>query len=178
VLIYLFLCGGNGIDGLNLKLVGYMVVASCLVVTAWIDFKHQIIPDSMWISIFVGGIFIVIDAVINGEFSKEYIISKLIGLFTISGLFLIVGLLSGGRAMGGGDVKLMAATGFVLGWKAVIVSLFFAAIAGVVFSFFRKIFTKQEMRGVIPFGPFLAIGVMASAFCGEWIFNKYLSLFI
>ena len=178
VLIYLFLCGGNGIDGLNLKLVGYMVVASCLVVTAWIDFKHQIIPDSMWISIFVGGIFIVIDAVINGEFSKEYIISKLIGLFTISGLFLIVGLLSGGRAMGGGDVKLMAAAGFVLGWKAVIVSLFLGAFSGVLFSIGRKIILKKEMRGVIPFGPFLAIGIMLAAFVGEKIFNMYLDMFI
>lgn len=178
VLIYLFLCGGNGIDGLNLKLVGYMVVASCLVVTAWIDFKYQIIPDSMWISIFVGGIFIVIDAVINGEFSKEYIISKLIGLFTISGLFLIVGLLSGGRAMGGGDVKLMAAAGFVLGWKAVIVSLFLGAFSGVLFAIGRKIILKKEMRGVIPFGPFLAIGIMLAVFVGEKIFNMYLDMFI
>lgn len=178
VLIYFFICGGNAIEGLSFELLGYMIMASCLIVTAWIDFKTQIIPDSMWVSIFVGGIFIVIDSLVNKTFTKEFIISKVIGLFAVSGLFFLIGVISKGRAMGGGDVKLMAATGFVLGWKAVIVSLFLAAIAGVVFSFFRKIFTKQEMRGVIPFGPFLAIGVMASAFCGEWIFNKYLSLFI
>ena len=178
VLIYFFLCGGNAIEGLNFKLLGYMVVASCLIVTAWIDFKHQIIPDSMWISIFVGGIFIVIDSVINGEFSKEYIITKVIGLFAISGLFLIIGLVSGGRAMGGGDVKLMAAAGFVLGWKAVIVSLFLGAFAGVIFAIGRKIISKKEMRGVIPFGPFLAIGIIVSAFIGEKIFNMYLDMFI
>ena len=178
LLIYLFLSGGNGIDGLNFKLLGYMVLASCLIVTAWIDFKHQIIPDSMWISIFVGGIFIVIDAIISGEFSKEYIISKVIGLFAISGLFLIIGLLSGGRAMGGGDVKLMAAAGFVLGWKAIIVSLFLSAFSGVIFALGRKIVSKKEMRGVIPFGPFLAIGIMLSAFVGEKIFNMYLDMFI
>lgn len=178
VLIYFFICGGKAFEGLTLSLLGYMIVASCLIVTAFIDFEHQIIPDSMWISIFVGGIFIVIDAVINSEFSKEYIISKLIGLFTISGLFLIVGLLSGGRAMGGGDVKLMAAAGFVLGWKAVIVSLFFGAFSGVLFAIGRKIILKKEMRGVIPFGPFLAIGIMLAAFVGEKIFNMYLDMFI
>ena len=178
VLIYLFLSGGNAIEGLNLTLLGYMVVASCLIVTAFIDFEHQIIPDSMWISIFVGGIFIVVDAVIKGEFSKEYIISKVIGLFSISGLFLIIGLVSKGRAMGGGDVKLMAAAGFVLGWKAVIVSLFLGAFAGVIFALGRKIVSKQEMRGVIPFGPFLAIGIMLSAFFGDIIFNMYLDMFI
>jgi leader peptidase (prepilin peptidase)/N-methyltransferase len=132
----------------------------------------------MWISIFVGGIFIVIDAVIKGDFSKEYIISKVIGMFAISGLFLIVGLVSGGRAMGGGDVKLMAAAGFVLGWKAVIVSLFIGAFAGVIFAIGRKIIAKKEMLGIIPFGPFLAIGIITAAFIGEKVFNMYLDMFI
>lgn len=178
VLIYLFICGGNAIAGLNLTLLGYMVVASCLIVTAFIDFEHQIIPDSMWISIFVGGIFIVIDTVIKGGFTEEYFITKIIGLFAVSGLFLLIGLISKGRAMGGGDVKLMAAAGFVLGWKAVIVSLFLGAFAGVVFAVGRKIISKKEMRGVIPFGPFLAIGIMLSVFFGEKIFNLYLDMFI
>ena len=178
VLLYLFVCGGDAERGLSLTLLGYMVVTSCLIVTSFIDFEHQIIPDSMWISIFVGGIFIVIDTVIKGNFSKEFIIGKIIGLFAISGLFFLIGVLSKGRAMGGGDVKLMAAAGFVLGWKAVIVSLFLAGISGVLFAIGRKIITKKEMRGVIPFGPFLSIGVMLSVFFGETIFNMYLDMFI
>ena len=178
VLIYLFICGGNAIEGLSLTLLGYMVVASCLIVTAWIDFEHQIIPDSMWISIFIGGAFIVIDTVIKGTFSKEFIIGKVIGLFAVSGLFFLIGVLSKGAWMGGGDVKLMAAAGFVLGWKSVIVSLFLWAFYGVLFSIIRKIVSKKEMSGVIPFGPFLAIGIMLSAFVGEYIFNLYINMFI
>lgn len=178
VLIYLFLSGGNAIEGLNLTLVGYMIVFSCLIVTAWIDFEHQIIPDSMWISIFVGGLFIVADVVIKGEFTKEFILSKIIGLFAVSGFFFLIGVLSKGAWMGGGDVKFMAAAGFVLGWKAVIVSMFFAAFAGVIFAIGRKIVSKKEMRGIIPFGPFLAIGVCLCAFVGEAIFNWYLNMFI
>ena len=178
VLIYLFLSGGNAIKGLNLSLLGYMIVASCLIVTAWIDFEHQIIPDSMWISIFVGGIFIVIDAAINGRFTKEFIISKVIGLFAVSGFFFLIGVISKGAWMGGGDVKLMAAAGFVLGWKAVIVSLFLGAFVGVLFSIVRKLVAKKEMSGVIPFGPFLAIGIAVSLFVGENILNLYLNMFI
>lgn len=178
VLVYLFLSGGNAIEGLNLTLVGYMIVFSCLIVIAWIDFEHQIIPDSMWISIFVGGLFIVADTVIKGEFTKEFIISKIIGLFAVSGFFFLIGMLSKGAWMGGGDVKLMAAAGFVLGWKAVIVSMFFGAFAGVIFAIGRKIVSKKEMRGIIPFGPFLAIGVGLCAFVGEAIFNWYLNMFI
>ena len=178
VLVYLFLCGGNGIEGLGLKLIGYFIVVSCLVVTAWIDFEHEIIPDSMWISIFIGGIFIVLDSVIKGEFSKEFIVSKIIGLFTVSGFFFLIGVVSQGRWMGGGDVKLMAAAGFVLGWKAVVVSMFIGAFVGVLFAIARKLFAKKQMLGTISFGPFLSIGVAVSAFFGDSVFNWYLSLFV
>ncbi len=177
VLSYIFLCGGNAIEGLNLKLVGYMIVMSALIVVSWIDFKHQIIPDSLWIAILVGGVIIVADSLLTGEFSKAWIISRVIGFFAVSGLFLLIGVLSGGRAMGGGDVKLMAAVGFVLGWKAVIIALFMSAVLGVLFSVVRRIFVKTEMKGVIPFGPFLAMGSATCAFVGEPIFNAYLNMF-
>ena len=61
-----------------------MIMMSALIVVSWVDFEHQIIPDSMWIAIFVGGLFIVGDSLITGAFSKEWIISKIIGLFAVS----------------------------------------------------------------------------------------------
>ncbi len=187
VLVYIFLCGGAQISGgnisfsdlgLSLKLVGFMIFFSCLLVASWVDFKHQIIPDSMWISIFAGGLFIVGDALITGQFSKDWIVARIIGLFAVSGMFFIVALVTGGRAMGGGDIKLMAAVGFVLGWKAVLISLFLSAFLGVLFSIGRKIIFKQEMKGVVPFGPFLAMASAVCAFVGEDIFNAYLGLFL
>ncbi len=178
VFVYLFLCGGTAIEGLSLKLFGYMIVMSALIVVSWVDFEHQIIPDSMWIAIFFGGLFIVGDSLITREFSKEWIISRIIGLFLVSGLFFIIALVTGGRAMGGGDIKLMAAVGFVLGWKAVLISLFMSAFFGVFFSIGRKIFAKKEMKGVIPFGPFLAMGSAVCAFVGELIFDAYFNLFM
>ena len=71
----------------------------------------------------------------------------------------------------------MAAVSFVLGWKAVIIALFMSAILGVIFSIGRKIVSKEEMKGVIPFGPFLALGSVISAFVGEGILNAYLNMF-
>lgn len=177
VLVYLFLSGGTAIEGLNLTLVGYMIMMSALIVVSWIDFEHQIIPDSMWIAIFIGGLFIVGDVLISGEFTKQWIITKVIGIFAVSGLFFIVALVTGGRAMGGGDIKLMAAVGFVLGWKAVIIALFMSAVLGVIFSIGRKIVSKKEMKGVIPFGPFLAMASAICAFVGENIFEAYLLMF-
>lgn len=187
VLTYIFLCGGariNGVSfelgdlGLSLKLLGYMIMFSALLVVSWIDFKHQIIPDSMWIAILVGGLFIVGDSLITGAFTKDWIISRVIGFFTVSGLFFIVALVTQGRAMGGGDIKLMAAVGFVLGWKSVLIALFMSAVFGVLFSVGRKIVSKKEMKGVVPFGPFLAMGSAVCAFIGETIFNSYMGMFM
>lgn len=187
VLAYIFLCGGASVDGptmafgnlgLSLKLVGYMLFFSALIVVSWIDFKHQIIPDSMWVAILVGGVFILGDRLITDSFTKDWIISRVIGFFAVSGMFFLVALITGGKAMGGGDIKLMAAVGFVLGWKAVLISLFMSAIFGVLFSIGRKILCKKEMKGVVPFGPFLAMGSAVCAFIGEGIFNAYVGLFM
>ncbi len=186
VLAYIFLCGGvtelSGDFslsqlGLTLKLVGYMIMFSSLIVISWVDFKHQIIPDSLWVAILIGGLFIVGDALISGEFTKNWIISRIIGFFTVSGIFMIIAIVTGGRAMGGGDIKMMAAVGFVLGWKAVLIALFMSGLFGVIFTIGRKIISKKEMKGLIPFGPFLAMGSAVCSFVGESIFNGYLSLF-
>ncbi len=175
VLAYLFLASGNGLKGLSLGLLGYMVALSALVVITWVDFEHQIIPDSMWIAIFIGGLLVVGDELIHGMFSWKWLIDRVIGIFAVGGLFFLIGVLSQGRAMGGGDVKLMAAAGFLLGWKAVVLSLFIGAFAGVIFSLGSKIIKKTKMRGVVPFGPFLAIGVAVSLFVGERIVDAYMN---
>lgn len=176
VLAYLSLAGGNGLSGLSLSLLGFFVVLSALIVITFVDFEHQIIPDSMWITIFAGGILLVLDEVINGTFEWRGLLDRVIGIFAVGGLFFLIGVISQGRAMGGGDVKLMAAAGFVLGWKLVILSLFIGAFAGVIYSILSKVIKKTEMRGVVPFGPFLSIGIVVSMFVGDGIIESYLSL--
>ena len=184
VLAYVVLCGGATVEGtgLSLKLLGYLAFFSALLVAAWVDAEHQIIPDSQWIVIFVAGLLIAADKLIAEKgFTPDFvsfIISRGIGLLAVSGLFFLIALVTGGRAMGGGDIKLMAAVGFVLGWKAVIVALFAAAIFGALFAVLRKLFFKKKMRGVMPFGPFLAAGSALCAFVGETIFTGYLDLFL
>ncbi len=176
VLAYLFLTGGGGFAGLNISLLGRFAVISALVVLSFVDFEHQIIPDSMWITIFIGGVLIVLDEIIRKEFAWSGLLDRVIGIFAVGGLFFLIGALSKGRAMGGGDVKLMAASGFVLGWKLVILSLFLGAFAGVAYSLLSKLIRKTKMRGAVPFGPFLSVGIAVSMFAGDRIITHYLSM--
>lgn len=176
VLIYLFIAGGGGFSGFSIALFGWFAAVSALIVLSFVDLEHQIIPDSMWITIFIGGVLVFIDDVIKNGFELRGLLSRVIGIFAVGGLFFLIGAVSGGRAMGGGDVKLMAAAGFLLGWKLIILSLFFGAFAGVLYSIVSKLVKKTKMRGVVPFGPFLSIGIVLSMFIGDMVIKAYLSI--
>lgn len=178
VLAYLFLAGGGGFTGLNLSLLGWFAALSALIVLSFVDFEHQIIPDSMWITIFLGGVLVVLDEIISKELTLRGFLDRIIGIFAVGGIFFLIGALSKGRAMGGGDVKLMAAAGFLLGWKLVVLSLFLGAFAGVAYSILLKLIRKTKMRGIVPFGPFLSIGIAASMFIGDEIIQLYLSMIL
>ena len=130
----------------------------------------------MWITIFIGGILVFIDEIINDGFEWQKLLNRVIGIFAVGGLFFLIGVISGGRAMGGGDVKLMAAAGFLLGWKLIILSLFLGAFAGVLYSLLSKLINKTKMRGAVPFGPFLSIGIVLSMFVGDSLIEAYLSI--
>ena len=81
------------------------------------------------------------------------------------------------EAMGFGDVKLIAAIGAFLGWKAVLFTLCAASIIGCVAAF-AGIFLARDRTGArVPFGPFLALGATIWAFGGEEIWNWYFGIF-
>ena len=176
VLIYIFIAGGDGLSGFSIALLGWFAAVSALIVLSFVDLEHQIIPDSMWITIFIGGILVFIDEIINDGFEWQKLLNRVIGIFAVGGLFFLIGVISGGRAMGGGDVKLMAAAGFLLGWKLIILSLFLGAFAGVLYSLLSKLINKTKMRGAVPFGPFLSIGIVLSMFVGDSLIEAYLSI--
>ena len=80
------------------------------------------------------------------------------------------------EAMGFGDVKLIAAIGAFLGWKAVLFALATASIVGCVAAF-AGIFLARDRAGArVPFGPFLAFGALLWIFGGEGLWNAYFGI--
>jgi leader peptidase (prepilin peptidase)/N-methyltransferase len=81
------------------------------------------------------------------------------------------------EAMGFGDVKLIAAIGAFLGWKAVLFAVATASIVGCAAAF-AGIFLARDRSGArVPFGPFLAFGSLFWIFGGEGIWNAYFGIF-
>ena len=79
--------------------------------------------------------------------------------------------------MGGGDCKLMAACGFLLGWQLVLLSLIFGALSGTIY--FIVVYLKnrkkeEKMDHKVPFAPHLALAVAVCIFVGQQFLDWYL----
>lgn len=104
-------------------------------------------------------LFILALGLIHGVFHYEQWLDFLIGFLCVSVFLLILYYVTGGRAIGGGDVKLMGACGFVLGvWPGLIqtvLSLSLAVLAGLV----ECRLQKQPLSAVrLPLAPFFCFG--------------------
>ncbi len=153
-------------------LIYYTFIAALLVIT-FIDIDHQIIPDVIslpGIPIFFAASF----ALPNMTF-VDSILGILIGggsLYLVAWLYHLITRKEG---MGGGDIKLLAMMGAIIGWKGVLFTIFTASAVGTLAGLAVILKSGKTMKLKIPFGPFLAIGAIAFIFFGPqliaWYFN-------
>lgn len=80
------------------------------------------------------------------------------------------------EAMGFGDVKFIAMIGAFLGWRAVLFTVFVAAVTGAVIGLLQKLVVREEWARPLPFGPYLVIGAVLWIFAGPPILGWYLNL--
>ena len=152
----------------------YGILCSALVVITFIDLDFQIIPDAITLpGILIGivaGSLLMPDPFIR--YSLLGFKASVIGLLTGGGLFYAIAILSRG-GMGGGDIKMMAMVGALMGWKSVLLTIFLGSLTGAVFGIFLMISQGKGRKTKIPFGPFLALGTVITLFYGQEIFSWY-----
>ena len=146
----------------------FCICASVLIVISVIDWRTYEIPFGCNVII---GILGIVRVILNLVHWYDYVI----GFFAVSGLFLIIYWITKGRGIGGGDIKLMAAAGLLLGWQNILLSLMIGSIAGsVIHLALMKIQGKDR---VLAFGPYLAFGIFISMLYGNDIITWYLGMF-
>jgi len=139
---------------------------SALLVLSVIDWHTYEIPFG--INIFIG-ILGIIRVIFHYDIWYEYVI----GFFVVSAVLYIIFVVSNGAAIGGGDVKLMAAAGLVLGWKYIIPAFILGCAYGSVIHILRmKISGKDH---VLAMGPYLSAGIVTALWFGESIIDWYLA---
>jgi len=144
------------------------VVLFILGVIAWRDYKTEKIPDTLNLALLVCG---AVAIIVNPETSLE---ERLIGFVAVSAPLLLVGLARRG-SLGGGDIKLMAAAGFLLGWKAVIVAAGIGFLLAAVYAIYLMLVKKEKRSKHFPFGPALCIGIAIAYFFSPYIIGFLLA---
>lgn len=107
--------------------------------------------------------------------TEPFFFSLLMGVL-IGGFFLSLIIITKGKGMGGGDVKLGAFLGLMLGFPGGLFALMLSFITGAIFSIGLILSGKKHFGQTIPFGPFLVLGSLVMLFWGQEILNWYMRL--
>jgi prepilin signal peptidase PulO-like enzyme (type II secretory pathway) len=164
------------------------------------DLKHYIIPDKILFPAIGVSIMYHVLSIMLAENYALYIIHNTLyyagSALAASSFFLALVVLSRGRWMGLGDVKLAFLMGLILGWPNILVALFLAFMSGAVvgvglillsyekLSFHKRNLVSKEisehysLKSQIPFGPFLILGTFAALFWGQKIIEWYLGVWL
>lgn len=154
-------------------LTNYLFV-SVLLVVAFIDLDHRIIPDRITLP---GLPIFFIAALLTPAVTW---IDALLGILVGGGILFGIGWLyyriTQKEGMGGGDIKLLAMIGAFTGWQGVCFTIFVASGIGTLVGVVFMLLQRQNMKLAIPFGPFLSIGAILYIFFGNDIIAWYLNL--
>ena len=113
-----------------------------------IDIRKRVIPGYLCLLIFLAGFFHV---------QTTNILGIIIAL-----PFFIAAMATSGKGIGGGDIKLMCAVGFVFGFGSGIVLTVIGLLAAVVYSLLYRIISKGNGVKAVPLAPFITIGCVVS----------------
>jgi prepilin signal peptidase PulO-like enzyme (type II secretory pathway) len=147
------------------------IISSFLIIVFVYDLKYYIIPDKV--------IYPAIGVALIFDFLKSDILGIsgfLLSAFCAAAFFFLIVLISRGKGMGVGDIKLAFLMGLFLGWPNIVVALFSAIVLGAIIGIGLIISGKKTLKSEVPFGPFLVAGTFLALFWGEKIINFYLNL--
>lgn len=154
--------------GISWTSVIYCFLVSALLALSVIDFRTYEIPIGF-------NVFILTLGLIHLALDYPNWLQYVIGLVAVSIFLYLIYVLTKGRGIGGGDIKLMAACGLLLGWQLIIMAFLMGCIIGSVVHLIRMRLSGAEH--VLAMGPYLSVGVLIAVLWGEKILGWYLSMY-
>ncbi|OGY84438.1 MAG: hypothetical protein A3F54_00675 [Candidatus Kerfeldbacteria bacterium RIFCSPHIGHO2_12_FULL_48_17] len=146
--IIFFLCWRNLSDS-AVVLTLSLVLAALLIIIFLIDLRKFLILDAVTLP---AGAVALLFSIAMGRSWLEILTGGLVG----AGFFLIQFVLSRGKWIGGGDIRLGAVMGLALGWQGLLIALFIAYICGSIIGIFLLATKKMTRKDQLPFGTFLS----------------------
>lgn len=155
--------------GFSVTFLLYALVSAALLGLSVVDLAiYEIPPQFNWFILAVGVAATALDY-------KNWL-SHLIGMVLVSGIFYLIALATKGKGMGGGDIKLMATTGLLLGWQKILLVMVMGCILGaVIHSVVMAVSKKEHM---LAFGPYLSAAAAIVMSYGDTILQWYIGTFL
>lgn len=153
--------------GLSLSLISGMVFSGMLIVVAFVDMEHLIIPNKV---VLPGALVGLAFTFVTG--SPSWLNGLLSGIGAAL-IFLIIWLVYP-AGMGEGDIKLVLMLGLFLGWPLIGVAIFLASLTGSIAGLAIIAFKGGGRKTPVPFGLYLAIGSITALLYGDQLVEWYL----
>ncbi|HOS12230.1 MAG: prepilin peptidase [Acidobacteriota bacterium] len=161
--------------GFTLSFFASALFTSGLIALAFIDARHQILPDALT---FPGIVLGFAYAFFRDDLTPG---GALLGAAAGGGFLLLVygfyRLIRKREGLGFGDVTFMLMIGAFLGWEKTLLTLILASFAGAIFGLLLMKLQGRDMKFALPFGSFLAPAAYVALVWGDRIIAAYLARF-
>jgi leader peptidase (prepilin peptidase)/N-methyltransferase len=154
---------------------GFLIGFMALVI---FDLRWFLLPDKIIYPLIVLALLQLV-AVSIWDKDSGLLLGALWGVLMLGGLFYILFQVSNGRWIGGGDVKLGALLGIIVGGPLnSILLLLMASLSGTVIALPLIIRGKAKANSKVPFGPFLILAVIITQLFDTAIVHWYKRLYL
>lgn len=171
----------------------WVIVFELLLLIAYIDIRLRIIPDELnvvlgvlgiFMLIFLGGYFGIANHSLFGSYGaglglqNSLWANRIAAGIGAAAFFALLILVTRGKGMGMGDVKLALPLGLIFGWPDIILLIVLAFILGALAGVVLIVRGERTMKGSLPFAPFLVVGAAIVFFAGYWIAAAYFGILV
>lgn len=162
-----------GAENVNLgvlSLLFFILLTTCYISLIVTDLEFQILPDEILL-----GLALLLLLYLLLSPSPTLFVNILSG-FSVFVFFLLLHILTRGRGMGFGDVKMVFVLGSLLGFPGVLVWLFLSFLTGALVGIILLLLGRAKLGRPVPFGPFLLASAWVTIFWGSEISQWYTNL--
>ncbi|HJR13951.1 MAG TPA: prepilin peptidase [Rhodanobacteraceae bacterium] len=158
--------------GITWQAAAGLVFTWMLIAAGGIDFRTQLLPDSLTLPLLWLGLLFSLMPLFAG--TREALIGAAAGYLALWSVYWLFKLATGKEGMGYGDFKLFAAAGAWMGYAALLPVIIIAALSGAIIGIILLRVRGQDRSVPFAFGPFLAIAMWIWLIAGDQIFAAYL----
>lgn len=157
----------------------WLIITSFLIIIFVSDLLYQIVPDKIVYPAIALAIFYSVFSIPALPAGRQYsVFNYLLSGLGATGFFFLLHLLTRGKGMGLGDVKLAGLMGLILGVPQIILAFYLAFLTGAFSGVILILLKKKKFKEEIAFGPFLVGATFITLFWGEKILLVVENLFL